>query len=213
MGAKAALALLFINARNLFFFFSSRTYIPQNSSPNTPTTTNPTITTKMSSTLSYAHAKVILTEVEKDRIVCTYLNSTEPNAVSLPIHFRVHSFQSLTDLSLAKIDWDKAASEYGAASVESYKKGMQNTTKKIKKSMDSGVEPEAVEGSAVKKSGGKKRKEKTVEADGEVEGETEESPTKKKKGGKKTKAQKAAEAAAAAENDEEGDVKAEVDEE
>jgi hypothetical protein len=109
---------------------------------------------------------------------------------------------------LAKIDWDKAASEYGAASVESYKKGLQNTTKKIKKSMDSGVEPEAAEGLAVKKSGGKKRKEKTVEAEGDAEGDAEESPTKKKKGGRKTKAQKAAEAAAA-ENDEDGEVKAE----
>jgi hypothetical protein len=36
----------------------------------------------MSSTLSYLHAKILLSEVEKDRIVCTYLNSTEPNAVS-----------------------------------------------------------------------------------------------------------------------------------
>jgi hypothetical protein len=36
----------------------------------------------MSTTLSYAHAKTILSEVEKERIVCTYLNSTEPNAVS-----------------------------------------------------------------------------------------------------------------------------------
>ena len=36
----------------------------------------------MSSTLSYLHAKALLSEVEKDRIVCTYLNSTEPNAVS-----------------------------------------------------------------------------------------------------------------------------------
>lgn len=35
----------------------------------------------MSSTLSYPHAKSLLSEVEKDRIVCTYLNSTEPNAV------------------------------------------------------------------------------------------------------------------------------------
>jgi hypothetical protein len=41
-------------------------------------------TTKMSTTLSYAHAKTILSEVEKERIVCTYLNSTEPNAVSNP---------------------------------------------------------------------------------------------------------------------------------
>ena len=46
------------------------------STPNTPA--------KVSITLSYAHAENILTEVEKDRIVCTYLNSTEPNAVSTP---------------------------------------------------------------------------------------------------------------------------------
>lgn len=32
-------------------------------------------------TYSYPLAKELLTEVEKDRIVCTYLNSTEPNAV------------------------------------------------------------------------------------------------------------------------------------
>jgi hypothetical protein len=36
----------------------------------------------MSTPLSYAHAKPILTETEKERIVCTYLNSTDPNAVS-----------------------------------------------------------------------------------------------------------------------------------
>jgi hypothetical protein len=111
-----------------------------------------------------------------------------------------------------QVDWDKASSEYGAASVESYKKGMQNTTKKIKKAMESG-EPEAVEATPAKKGdGGKKRKENAAEA----EGEAEESPTKKKKGGRKTKAQKEAEAAAAAaaaEEGEDGAVKAEDDEE
>jgi len=45
------------------------------------TTTNPTAA-KVSATLSYPHAKAILSETEKERIVCTYLNSTEPNAVS-----------------------------------------------------------------------------------------------------------------------------------
>lgn len=109
---------------------------------------------------------------------------------------------------LRQVDWDKASNEYGAASVESYKKGMQNTTKKIKKAMESGVEPEATEATPAKKGGGgKKRKEKTAEA--EADGEAEESPTKKKKkGGRKTKAQKEAEAAAAAAEAEDG-VKAE----
>lgn len=102
-----------------------------------------------------------------------------------------------------QVDWDKATREYGAASVDSYKKGMQNTTKKIKKAMESGVEPEAADATPAKKGGGgKKRKEKTAEA--EADGEAEESPTKKKKGGRKTKAQKEAEAAAAAEEAEDG---------
>lgn len=52
------------------------------------------------STLSYLHAKSLLSEVEKDRIVCTYLNSTEPNAVGLsqnpPIHVTHPPIHSLT---------------------------------------------------------------------------------------------------------------------
>jgi hypothetical protein len=159
----------------------------------------------MSSTLSYLHAKNLLSEVEKDRIVCTYLNSTEPNAVS--IKFLSPCLSKLNANLLRQVDWDKASSEYGAASVESYKKGMQNTTKKIKKAMESGEPAEATEATPAKKGGaGKKRKEKTAEA--EADGEAEESPTKKKKGGRKTKAQKEAEAAAAAEEAEDG-VKAE----
>ena len=71
-----------------------------------------------------------------------------------------------------QIDWEKAAADYGAASVESYKKGMQNTAKKIKKAMDSGVQPEAAdaaaEGTPAKGKVGRKRKEKpVVESEGE----------------------------------------------
>lgn len=106
-------------------------------------------------------------------------------------------------LTAPQVDWDKASSEYGAASVESYKKGMQNTTKKIKKAMESGAEPDAAEATPVKKGGGKKRA-----------ADAEESLVKKKKtGGRKTKAQKEAEAAEAAaaeeDEDEDGAVKAE----
>jgi hypothetical protein len=36
----------------------------------------------MSIPLSYPIAKEILTDVEKERIVCTYLNATDTNAVS-----------------------------------------------------------------------------------------------------------------------------------
>jgi hypothetical protein len=78
---------------------------------------------------------------------------------------------------------------------------MQNTAKKIKKAMESGVEPEAAEATPAKKGGaGKKRKEKTAEV--EADGEAEESPTKKKKGGRKTKAQKDAEDGVKAEDSE-----------
>jgi hypothetical protein len=33
----------------------------------------------MSSTFSYPLAKTLLSEAEKERIVCTYLNTTDPN--------------------------------------------------------------------------------------------------------------------------------------
>lgn len=138
-------------------------------------------------TYSYPIAKDLLTEVEKDRIVCTYLNSTEPNAARQnpsPCHGKV--------LTATQVDWDKATADYGAASVSSYKKGMQNTIKKLKTAMDSGVQPDTAEATPAKK-GGKKRK---VDGEGEVE------ETSKKKG-RKSKAQKEAKAATAA--DAEGD--------
>jgi hypothetical protein len=40
----------------------------------------------MSTPLSYALAKTLLSEVEKERIVCTYLNATDPNAVRKPFY-------------------------------------------------------------------------------------------------------------------------------
>lgn len=66
---------------------------------------------------------------------------------------------------------------------------MQNTMKKLKAAMDSGLEPETAEATPAKK-GGKKRK-----TGGE--GDVEETPKK----GKKSKAQKEAEAEAAADAD------------
>jgi len=111
---------------------------------------------------------------------------------------------------LCQIDWDKAASEFGSASVQSYKKGISNTTNKIKEAMKSGVEPGAADATPAKKGGGgKKRKEKSAEA--EADGEAEDTPAKKKRGGRKTKAQKEAEATAAAVAQEvEDDLKAEL---
>jgi len=96
---------------------------------------------------------------------------------------------------------------------------MQNTAKKIKKAMDSGVQPEAAdaaaEGTPAKGKVGRKRKEKPVvesEGEGGEEAAEEETPKKKVKGAKKSKAKKAA-ASAADDESEEAVVKAEeVDE-
>ena len=124
-----------------------------------------------------------------------------------------------------QIEWDKAAADYGSASVESYKKGVQNTIKKIKKAMDDGVQPAEGSSSTPAKAankGGRKRKEKTASAVVESEGEEavveEEAPPKKKAKAKaapkKSKAalKKEAEAAAAAAEAEDDEVvKSEVD--
>ncbi|CAD0089901.1 unnamed protein product [Aureobasidium vineae] len=60
---------------------------------------------------SYATAKAILSEVEKDRILAMYLSSDDMNDV----------------------DWDKATQAYGAASVDSMKVSYRNSLKKIEK--------------------------------------------------------------------------------
>lgn len=65
--------------------------------------------------------------------------------------------------------------------MESYKKGVANTVKKLKKAVDDGVEPGVVVTSG-KNKGGKKRKAK----EGDGEGEGEEAPKKKGRKGKKT---------------------------
>ncbi|KAL1584363.1 hypothetical protein WHR41_06371 [Cladosporium halotolerans] len=134
------------------------------------------------STFSYNIAKALLTEAEKERIICTYLNTTDPNA---------------------NVDWDKAAAEYGSKSVQSYRKMMQNTAKKLKEAEANGVSATSASASAspakeaapVKGKGGRKRKGKGKQA-GEGGEEVEETPKKK---GRKGKGKKAADV-------EEGDV-------
>ncbi|KAG9980770.1 hypothetical protein KCU78_g21626, partial [Aureobasidium melanogenum] len=59
---------------------------------------------------SYATAKAVLSEVDKDRILAMHL-STDTNDV----------------------DWDKATQAYGAASVESMRVSYRNLLKKIEK--------------------------------------------------------------------------------
>ncbi|KAF2766771.1 hypothetical protein EJ03DRAFT_168045 [Teratosphaeria nubilosa] len=110
----------------------------------------------------YDVAQKVLNDNDKNRFLCCYLNIKDTTVV----------------------DWDKAAKDFGSASVESFKKTISNAFKKIKTAQENGV-PADAEGSATKatpKKGGKgKRKGADEEA---TEGE---SPTKK------TKAKKSAE--------------------
>jgi hypothetical protein len=103
-----------------------------------------------------------------------------------------------------QIDYDKASSEYGAKSVESFRVCTNAALKKIENA--GGKTGASASTSATpKKGGGRKRKATPADDDDE-----EAAPTTKKKGGRKIKAQKEAEAAAAAaEEAEDGGVKAE----
>ncbi|KAI7159200.1 hypothetical protein KC349_g4324 [Hortaea werneckii] len=123
----------------------------------------------------YDVAKRVLSETDKDRFLCCYLNITDPNAVN----------------------WEKAANDYGSASVQSFKKMIQNAFKKVKDGEATGGE-EGTGNSEVKEGkkktatpGSRKKKIKTEEA----EQDEQESPTKKQKvaaGGRKKKGDKAA---------------------
>ncbi|KAI7231127.1 hypothetical protein KC330_g6590 [Hortaea werneckii] len=123
----------------------------------------------------YDVAKRVLSETDKDRFLCCYLNITDPNAVN----------------------WEKAANDYGSASVQSFKKMIQNASKKVKDGEATGGE-EGTGNSEVKE--GKKKtatpgsRKKKIKPEGADQDE-EESPTKKQKlaaGGRKKKGDKAA---------------------
>ncbi|WPH00897.1 Hypothetical protein R9X50_00373100 [Acrodontium crateriforme] len=62
------------------------------------------------SRVDYTTAVKVLSDVEKNRLLCCYLNSTDIHAV----------------------DWDKAASEFGSASKESFKRMITNSFKKVR---------------------------------------------------------------------------------
>ncbi|KAI6796658.1 hypothetical protein KC363_g1425 [Hortaea werneckii] len=146
-------------------------------------------------TYDYDVAKRVLSETDKDRFLCCYLNISDPNAVN----------------------WEKAANDYGSASVQSFKKMIQNAFKKVKDGEAAGGDDGT--GSSEIKEGKKKTatpgsRKKKAKAEG-AEQDVEESPTKKQKvaaGGRKKKGEKAAaeSSAAAGEQDEgnDGDTKA-----
>ncbi|KAI6872290.1 hypothetical protein KC343_g551 [Hortaea werneckii] len=148
-------------------------------------------------TYNYDIAKRVLSETDKDRFLCCYLNISDPNAVN----------------------WEKAANDYGSASVQSFKKMIQNAFKKVKDGEAAGGD-EGTGDSEVKE--GKKKnatpgsRKKKAKAEG-AEQDVEESPTKKQKvaaGVRKKKGEKAAagSSTAAGEQDEgnDGDTKAPV---
>ncbi|KAK5125510.1 hypothetical protein LTR85_000621 [Meristemomyces frigidus] len=113
---------------------------------------------------NYDTAKKVLSETDKDRFLCCYLNMTDTNAV----------------------DWEKAAKDFGSASVQSFKKMIQNAFKKIKDADASGdVEGAEAKVKTTKAATPKKRKGKGAEdGEGDV---AEESPKKKGKGGGRKK--------------------------
>ncbi|KAI6819610.1 hypothetical protein KC332_g9783 [Hortaea werneckii] len=146
-------------------------------------------------TYDYDVAKRVLSETDKDRFLCCYLNISDTHAVN----------------------WEKAANDYGSASVQSFKKMIQNAFKKVKDGEAAGGD-EGTGDSKVKE--GKKKtttpgsRKKKAKAEG-AEQDVEESPTKKQKvaaGARKKKGENAAagSSTAAGEQDEgkDGDTKA-----
>jgi hypothetical protein len=67
-----------------------------------------------------------LTETEKNRLVCLYLNTE--GQVSMKSRTKLNP---LIILILSKTNWAKATEEFGSASIESMKKCTMNTIKKL----------------------------------------------------------------------------------
>ena len=136
----------------------------------------------------------------------TFPRSTCPCISALPLHHRLGT----NILGRWQVNWEKAANDYGSASVQSFKKMIQNAFKKVKDGEAAGGDDGT--GSSEIKEGKKKTatpgsRKKKAKAVG-PEQNAEESPTKKQKvaaGGRKKKGEKAAaESSTAAGEQEEG---------
>ncbi|KAK1074321.1 hypothetical protein LTR74_001245 [Friedmanniomyces endolithicus] len=111
-------------------------------------------------TYDYKAALQVLTETEKNRIVCLYLSS---DTAALGLSF----------------DWEKATAALGSASVQSMKVSLNTLLKKLGSGKE-GADPSPAKGKA---KGGKKRK----APEGGAEDDAEPAP-KKRGGGRKKKA-------------------------
>lgn len=130
---------------------------------------------------NFTVAKDVLTDKDKDRLVCLFLNRTEDkldNTVSRPYSSVFPIFTNY----FPQIDYEKATAEFGAKSVDSMKVMTRSVLKKIAdaggKSNGNGDSP------APKRGGGRKRKAAQDDDD-------EASPALKKKGRGKRKVREA----------------------
>ncbi|OQO04601.1 hypothetical protein B0A48_09523 [Cryoendolithus antarcticus] len=102
--------------------------------------------TTYNSTLGLA----LLTDAEKDRMVIAFLNNPERNT---------------------GVDWDKCILEAKSASVASFKRGIDNSLKKLKAAQYSGETGEGATPRKTLKSTGTKRKGNADAGDGEEDGD------------------------------------------
>ena len=139
-------------------------------------------------TYDYVIAQTVLTETEKNRIVCIYL-SGDTAAINNLVSFSC-ALQSLRDaecgLTARQVDWDKATTAFGSASTSSMKVSLSNSLKKVadkggKDGADgkNGADPSPAKGKA---GPNKKRK-----AGGDGDADDEEATPKKRGGGRKKK--------------------------
>lgn len=132
-------------------------------------------------TYSYAIAKEVLSDTEKNRILCLFLN-TDHSGVRQPFPSPLTIWQARSPAnSQPQIDWKKATEAFDCASVESMRVMTRSTLKKITDAEKNGGVPTPTKG---KGAAGKKRKAAAAAADGEDDAEV---PVKKGKGGGKKK--------------------------
>ncbi|KAK6414734.1 hypothetical protein LTR95_017690 [Oleoguttula sp. CCFEE 5521] len=92
----------------------------------------------------------VLTEAEKDRMICIFLNNPERNT---------------------GVDWEKCITEAGSASISSFKKGLENSLKKLKNAQEGDDAEELATAKKTPKSTPAKRKAKTDTWNGDENGD------------------------------------------
>ncbi|KAK4501228.1 hypothetical protein PRZ48_007035 [Zasmidium cellare] len=119
---------------------------------------------------NYSTAKDTLTDAEKARIICIFLNMD----------------QSVVNQS---VNWELAKNQIASASIESLKKGLQNTLKKLDKVEDGAVAASPTKKTPAKKTPSKKRKAAAggSDADGAAENDADDDEKKKRSPKKKVK--------------------------